>query len=81
MANFLYLNPHTLFQNLKDDRYRLNIVVVELDKTSAVEYQVALLAFINCVIISAKTLQDRIRVRNEFIGEYNRTTIYIMLID
>lgn len=57
------------FQNIKGERYRLNIVVVELDKTTAVEYQIALLAFINCIIISAATLQDRIRIRNEFIGE------------
>ncbi|XP_055634906.1 inverted formin-2 isoform X2 [Toxorhynchites rutilus septentrionalis] len=56
------------YKNIKGERYRLNIVVVELDKTTAVEYQIALLAFINCIIISAATLQDRIRIRNEFIG-------------
>ncbi|XP_055601838.1 FH2 domain-containing protein 1 isoform X2 [Uranotaenia lowii] len=56
------------YKNIKGERYRLNIVVVELDKASSVEYQIALLAFINCVIISAATLQDRIRIRNEFIG-------------
>lgn len=58
-------------QNLKNERYRLKVVVTELDKTTALEYKVALLAFINCVIISAKSLQDRLRVRNEFIGEWN----------
>ncbi|CRK96966.1 CLUMA_CG010313, isoform A [Clunio marinus] len=56
------------YKNLKDDRYRLKVVVTELDKTTAIEYKVTLLAFINCVIISAKSLQDRLRVRNEFIG-------------
>lgn len=56
-------------QNIKGERYRLNLVIVELDKAPSVEYQIALLAFINCVIISAATLQDRIRMRNEFIGE------------
>lgn len=60
---------YTLSQNLKDERYRFKVVVEELDKTTAIEYKVALLAFINCVIISAKSLQDRLRVRNEFIGE------------
>ncbi|KAL9692411.1 hypothetical protein quinque_000145 [Culex quinquefasciatus] len=54
--------------NIKGERYRLNLVIVELDKAPSVEYQIALLAFINCVIISAATLQDRIRMRNEFIG-------------
>ncbi|XP_065092216.1 uncharacterized protein form3 isoform X2 [Ochlerotatus camptorhynchus] len=56
------------YKTIKGERYRLNIVVVELDKTTSAEYQIALLAFINCVIISAATLQDRIRMRNEFIG-------------
>lgn len=57
------------FQNLKNERYRFKIVINELEKATNIEYQVALLAFINCVIISAASLQDRIRVRNEFIGE------------
>lgn len=62
---------HFYSQNLKAERYRLKVVVAELDKTAAIEYKVSLLAFINCVIISAKSLQDRLRVRNEFIGERN----------
>uniref|UniRef100_W4VR99 Putative formin 3 n=1 Tax=Corethrella appendiculata TaxID=1370023 RepID=W4VR99_9DIPT len=56
------------YKKIKGERYRLNIVVNELDKTTVVEYQIALLAFINCVIISTPCLQDRIRIRNEFIG-------------
>ncbi|XP_023296731.2 formin-J [Lucilia cuprina] len=56
------------YKNLKNERYRFKIVINELEKTTTIEYQVALLAFINCVIISAATLQDRIRIRNEFIG-------------
>ncbi|XP_058058441.1 uncharacterized protein LOC131209399 [Anopheles bellator] len=56
------------YKNIKGERYRLNLVVAELDKATAVEYQIALLAFVNCVIISAGSLKDRIRMRNEFIG-------------
>jgi len=61
-------------QNLKKQRYRFKIVINELELSSAaaqppLDYQAALLAFINCVIISAATLQERIRIRNEFIGE------------
>ncbi|XP_055915666.1 formin-J [Eupeodes corollae] len=56
------------YKNLKNERYRFKIVINELEKATNVEYQVALLAFINCVIISAANLQDRIRIRNEFIG-------------
>ncbi|XP_075163670.1 FH2 domain-containing protein formin 3 [Haematobia irritans] len=56
------------YKNLKNERYRFKIVINELEKATKSDYQVALLAFINCVIISAASLQDRIRIRNEFIG-------------
>lgn len=44
-------------------------MVTELDTAPATDYQIALLAFVNCVIISAPTLPKRIKIRNEFIGE------------
>lgn len=56
-------------QKIKGERYRFNVVVNELDRATAVEYQVAILAFINCVIISAANLTDRVRIRNELIGK------------
>lgn len=56
-------------QVLKGQRYRLNVIVSELRDASAVDYQTALVAFINCIIISTPQLKDRIRIRNEFIGE------------
>lgn len=63
--------PTPQSQNLKSERYRLKLVVTELDAATAIEYQIALLAFVNCVIISAPTLPKRIKIRNEFIGERN----------
>jgi hypothetical protein len=60
--------PHRL-QVLKGERYRLNVIVSELRDASAVDYQTALVAFINCIIISTPQLKDRIRIRNEFTGE------------
>ncbi|KAL7731951.1 hypothetical protein ACLKA6_017000 [Drosophila palustris] len=61
------------YKNLKKERYRFKIVINELELSSAVtspplDYQATLLAFINCVIISEPKLQERIRIRNEFIG-------------
>nr|CAD7199276.1 unnamed protein product [Timema douglasi] len=56
------------FNELKGERYRLNVVVSELRDATSVEYQNALVAFINCLIISTPQLKDRIRIRNEFIG-------------
>ncbi|KAH8366251.1 hypothetical protein KR093_010981 [Drosophila rubida] len=60
------------YKNLKKERYRFKIVINELELSSAatappLEYQATLLAFINCVIISEPKLQERIRIRNEFI--------------
>jgi hypothetical protein len=56
-------------QKLKCGRYRLKVVVDELQSASAVDYQTALVAFLNCLIISTPDLKDRIRIRNEFIGK------------
>ncbi|XP_011172206.2 uncharacterized protein LOC105204716 [Solenopsis invicta] len=58
---------HT-YQERKGERYRLRVVVDELQKATAEDYQTALLAFINCLVISTPVLKDRIRIRNEFIG-------------
>lgn len=60
-----YIRP----QERKGERYRLRVVVDELQKATAEDYQTALLAFINCLVISTPVLKDRIRIRNEFIGE------------
>ncbi|XP_076666241.1 FH2 domain-containing protein formin 3 isoform X2 [Andrena cerasifolii] len=56
------------YQERKGERYRLRIVVDELQKATAEDYRTALLAFINCLVISTPELKDRIRIRNEFIG-------------
>ncbi|XP_075984374.1 FH2 domain-containing protein formin 3 isoform X2 [Anticarsia gemmatalis] len=56
------------YKTLKNERYRLTVVVEELKNASTTDYKTALVAFINCLIISAPRLPDRIRVRNEFIG-------------
>ncbi|KAJ8927800.1 hypothetical protein NQ314_019681 [Rhamnusium bicolor] len=56
------------YKKLKGERYRLNVIVQELDRATVVDYQTALVAFINCLIISTPRLTDRARLRNEFIG-------------
>ncbi|XP_054270873.1 inverted formin-2 isoform X2 [Macrosteles quadrilineatus] len=56
------------YKKLKCGRYRLKVVVDELQVATAVDYQTVLVAFLNCLIISTPDLKDRIRIRNEFIG-------------
>lgn len=58
----------TYFQTHKNERYRFKVILSELLDTTNLEYQIALLAFVNCLIISVSQLKDRIRVRNEFLG-------------
>ncbi|XP_048516246.1 uncharacterized protein LOC105690620 [Athalia rosae] len=58
---------HT-YQELKRERYRFRVVVDELQNATGGDYRTALLAFINCLIISTPILKDRVRIRNEFIG-------------
>ncbi|TDG52597.1 hypothetical protein AWZ03_000830 [Drosophila navojoa] len=70
------------YKNLKKERYRFKIVINELEQSTAaatppVDYLATLLAFINCVIISEPKLQERIRIRNEFIAVFD----FIDLID
>ncbi|XP_043277907.1 uncharacterized protein form3 [Venturia canescens] len=57
-----------IYQERKGERYRLRAIVDELQKETAEDYQTALLAFINCLVISTPVLKDRVRLRNEFIG-------------
>ncbi|XP_071443548.1 uncharacterized protein form3 [Hetaerina americana] len=56
------------YKSLKGEKYRFRVVVDELRLATSLDYQTALVAFVNCLIISTPRLKERIRVRNEFIG-------------
>lgn len=69
-----------ILQDQKNERYRLQIVVRELQWAlskgqETADYQTAIVAFINCLIISTPQLRDRIRIRNEFIGKHKHLMI------
>ncbi|XP_054721965.1 inverted formin-2-like [Uloborus diversus] len=52
----------------KGCRYRFQPVVEEMRSSELSDYTTALVAFVNCLIISPAALEDRIRIRNEFLG-------------
>ncbi|CAH1268433.1 INF2, partial [Branchiostoma lanceolatum] len=52
----------------KDKRHRFCLITDEFRKAETVQYKTTVLGFINCVIISTDGLEDRVRIRNEFIG-------------
>ncbi|CAG9765183.1 unnamed protein product [Ceutorhynchus assimilis] len=54
------------YKKLKKQKYRMAFIVQELEQARTTDYQTALVAFINCLIISTSNLIDRIRIRNEF---------------
>lgn len=65
---------------MKGTRYRFKIVVTELDASNnPIEYQVALLSFVNCLINATQNLRDRMRIRNEFIGKFHFNFNYYYL--
>ncbi|XP_056010413.1 formin-J-like isoform X2 [Ostrea edulis] len=53
---------------VKKQRYRFAALVEELRNTENVEYQTILLELINCIIVYADKIEDRVRIRNEFFG-------------
>ncbi|KAG8318055.1 FH2 domain-containing protein 1 [Homalodisca vitripennis] len=75
-----YYNDSATVEKLKCARYRLKVVVDELQAATAVDYQTALVAFLNCLIISTADLKERIRIRNEFIGTTNDSTTVKLLL-
>jgi len=57
-------------QKLKSQRYRFSLVVNDLQSSKNTFYKTSLLCFANALINYAKSLKQRIQVRNEFIGEF-----------
>lgn len=56
------------FRTLKRQRYRFSLIVNELKTAELIPYKTTLVAFVNCILVATEELEDRIRVRNEFIG-------------
>ncbi|XP_070197131.1 inverted formin-2-like isoform X2 [Littorina saxatilis] len=65
----LALQALETFKTLKKLRYRFSLVVTELRTTELVAYKTTLMAFVNCILVSCDDdLQERCRIRSEFIG-------------
>ena len=58
------------FQVFKNQRYRFSILMYELGSSVLPAYQAFVMAFINCLILANYTLEDRVRIRNEFTGNF-----------
>ncbi|XP_061190247.1 inverted formin-2-like [Saccostrea echinata] len=56
------------YKMMKKQRYRFSVIVNELKTADLVPYKTTLMAFVNCVIAANEELEERVRIRNEFIG-------------
>ena len=57
-----------IFQESKNQRYRFGLIIDELKQAETTSYKTTLVAFINCILIATDSVEDRIRIRNEFVG-------------
>ena len=58
-----------LLQNAKKCRYRFSLLVDELRGAESDAYRTTILGFINSIILYTDRIEDRVRIRNEFIGK------------
>ncbi|CAH1777295.1 unnamed protein product [Owenia fusiformis] len=56
------------YKETKKTRYRFSLISDELNQAKVTAYKSTLVALINCIIISTDNIEERIRIRNEFIG-------------
>eukprot|EP00118_Oscarella_pearsei_P020704 m.225838 g.225838 ORF g.225838 m.225838 type:complete len:1192 (+) comp40023_c1_seq2:2428-6003(+) len=68
MGYTLAFNALEDYKRLKAQRYRFSVVVNELKDAETDSYQFSLMSFINCLISAAPSFDQRVRIRNEFIG-------------
>ncbi|KAK6172315.1 hypothetical protein SNE40_016001 [Patella caerulea] len=64
----LALDALDTFKTMKKQRYRFSIIVNELKNAELLPYKTTLMAFINCILVGTEELQERISIRNQFIG-------------
>ena len=61
---------------MKGQRYRFSVVVNELKHLEIMPYISSCVAFVNAIILATDNFQQRVKVRNEFIGKCNRHEHY-----
>jgi hypothetical protein len=65
---FLALDALNNYRKSKGQSYRFSLLVNELRNAETESYTLCLLSLINCIVSASPSVQERIRIRNEFIG-------------
>ena len=63
------MRPFILCQRCKGQSHQFSKLLQELRCSETDEYSACVLAFINCLIASSDTLEVRVHLRNELVGE------------
>ena len=58
------LSSFTSFQALKGLRNKYNLLVFELKNSEIPDYSATVMGFINTILVSTETLEERNRIRN-----------------
>ncbi|ESP03682.1 hypothetical protein LOTGIDRAFT_224207 [Lottia gigantea] len=64
----LALDALDTFKTMKKQRYKFSVIVNELKNAELVPYKTTLMAFVNCILVGTDDLQERVSIRNQFIG-------------
>jgi hypothetical protein len=65
----LALDALNSYKKSKGQSYRFSLLVNELKNADVEPYSLSILSLVNCLISGAPSVEERIRIRNEFIGE------------
>lgn len=61
-----------VFKVEKGQRYRFSLIVNELKDADLAQYQTVCVSFINALLFTSDDFHERVRLRNEFIGNYSK---------
>ena len=69
MSHLIKMHSKHVFQSECDQMHRFSLVVNDLQASETVAHKTSVLTFINAIINCTPEITERIRIRNEFIGE------------
>ena len=56
-----------IYQSWQKLPYRFSLLVNELRAANLLAYKTTLMALVNAIVVANENLQDRVRVRNDFV--------------
>lgn len=55
----------------KKQKYRFSVVISEMRNNNELpSYWAVIMGFVNCIVLANGELEDRVKIRNEFLGKF-----------